>query len=70
MNLNYLGIFNKSVTAVWTQGFDLQGGKELDLGALTGDHLDTHLDLKRKDEVGVLARTFEDLVDRLAEVRK
>jgi two-component system NtrC family sensor kinase len=34
------------------------------------DNLDTHLDLKRKDEVGVLARTFDDMVDRLTEVRR
>ena len=34
------------------------------------DNLHTHLDLKRKDEVGVLARTFDDMVDRLAEVRR
>jgi sensor domain CHASE-containing protein len=33
------------------------------------DNLDVRLDLKRKDEVGVLARTFDDMVDRLAEVR-
>jgi sensor domain CHASE-containing protein len=34
------------------------------------DNLHTRLDLKRKDEVGVLARTFDDMVDRLAEVRR
>jgi hypothetical protein len=39
MNINYLGIFDKSGIAVWTQGIDLQEGKELDLGALTGDRL-------------------------------
>jgi two-component system NtrC family sensor kinase len=39
MNINYLGIFDQSGTAVWTQGFDLQEEKQLDLGALTGDRL-------------------------------
>jgi signal transduction histidine kinase len=39
MKLNYLGIFDKSGTAVWTQGFDLQEEKQVDLGALTGDRL-------------------------------
>jgi sensor domain CHASE-containing protein len=34
------------------------------------DNLHTQLDLQRKDEVGVLARTFDDMIDRLAEVRQ
>ena len=40
----------------------------LEIGA--DDHLDTHLDLKRNDEVGVLASTLDDMMDRLAEVRR
>ena len=39
MNINYLGIFDISGTAVWTQGIDLQEEKKLDLGELTGDRL-------------------------------
>ena len=39
MKINYLGIFDKSGTAVWTQGIDIQEGKELELGELTGDRL-------------------------------
>jgi methyl-accepting chemotaxis protein len=34
------------------------------------DNLHTHLELKRKDEFGVLARTLDDMMDRLAEVRR
>jgi sensor domain CHASE-containing protein len=43
-------------------------GHALKIGA--DDNLDTHLDLKRKDEVGLLARTLDDMMDRLAEVRR
>jgi sensor domain CHASE-containing protein len=43
-------------------------GHVLKIGA--DDNLHTHLDLKRKDEVGLLARTFDDMMDRLAEVRR
>jgi len=43
-------------------------GHVLKVGA--DDNLHTHLDLKRKDEVGLLARTFDDMMDRLAEVRR
>ncbi len=43
-------------------------GHALKIGA--DDNLDSRLDLKRKDEVGLLARTLDDMVDRLAEVRR
>lgn len=34
------------------------------------DNLHPHLDLKRGDEIGVLAGTFDEMVDRLAEARR
>ncbi|TKB23492.1 HAMP domain-containing protein [Desulfopila sp. IMCC35006] len=34
------------------------------------DNLQERLDLQREDEVGVLARTFDQMVDRLAETRR
>jgi sensor domain CHASE-containing protein/anti-sigma regulatory factor (Ser/Thr protein kinase) len=36
----------------------------------TEDRLDDHIDMKREDEIGVLARNFDDMVDRLAETRR
>jgi len=39
MQMNYLGMFDTSGRAVWTQSFDIEEEKLLELGELTGDRL-------------------------------